>query len=365
MKFLLVSPFTDASGSSVRFWNMAKALSDLGHRVVLAERRSRGAAPLHRLAGVTYFSCPSTGKLLPDIAVSLMAYVLLLLRHRDCEVFYALKPAPNNGIPALLAKLAGKRVFLDVDDLDFAYLKPGFGRALFRWFFDRLPSLFELVTYHTPRLAEYLRNEAGIPPERLYYFAQGVSPEFLATPLPDRSTIPPKSIIYTATLGITSDFGLLLPELGALCGKHPDLSITIVGDGCRKAEFERSAVDGGFGRQMTFTGTLPHSELPSLVARHRIGINYMRDTRVNQCRAILKIREYLACGLEVVCNEVGDVALFSEYIHLGTTVAAMIDRIETLLCEPVRDGIAGRSHIINHYQWSTLTDAFLKRISGE
>lgn len=364
MKFLLVSPFTNASGSSVRFWNMAKALHDRGHRVVLAERRGRERIPLHHCPGVTYCSCPGTGMLLPDIVFSFLFYIALLLRHVDCNVFYALKPAPNNCLPALVAKCLGKKIILDVDDLDYAYLGGGIGRELFRRFFNVFPGMFHLVTFHTPHLADYLRREAGVPDEKMHYFAQGVSPEFLAVPLPDRATLPAKSLLYTATLGITSDFGELLPGLGELCRTHPDLSVTIVGDGCRRTEFERFAAEGGFASQVQFTGTLPHGELPALMARHRIGINYMRPSEVNRCRAILKIREYLACGLAVVCNDVGDVDLFREYIHIGADIETMIGKIDTLLRKPVGVNTAGREFIATTYQWSTITNGFLKRIDA-
>ena len=364
MKFLLVSPFTSASGSSVRFWNIARALGDRGHTVVLAERRANGAPPLHRCGGITYCSCPSTGALFPDMAISLVFYLVLFMRYIGCDVFYVLKPAPNNGIPALAAKLIGKRVLLDVDDLDYAYLKPGFGRTVFRWFFDTLPRMFDLVTYHTPRLEQYLREEAGVPSEKLYYYAQGISPEFLSVNLPAADAVPLKSVIYAATLGQTSDFADLIPSFGALCRKHPDLSVTVAGDGIRRRLFEELVAAEEIGGNVTFTGSVPHGELPGIMARHRIGINYMRPTTVNRCRAILKIREYLACGLTVVCNDVGDVDLFREYISVGTTVGEMFVTLAALLDSPPEVNRSGRDHIVGGYQWSILTGAFLDRISA-
>lgn len=363
MKFLLVSPFTNASGSSVRFWNMAKAIANRGHRVVLAERSVKGGTPLHCCEGIVYCSCPSSGIQLPDMVISLIFNFVLLLRHSDCDIFYALKPAPNNCLPALAAKAAGKKVILDVDDLDYAYLAPGPGRELFRWFFNRFPRFFHLVTYHTPRLADYLREHARVPDDKLYYFAQGVSPEFIESGVSDPASVPPRSVIYVATLGITSDFGDVLSGFGALCTEYSDLSISIVGDGCRRAEFEQTAAERGIARNVTFTGTLPHRELPAVMARHRIGINYMRPSAVNQCRAILKIREYLACGLEVVCNDVGDVDLFHGYIHVAATIDGMFAVMRRLLGSPRGNAAAGRDHIIRNYQWSTITGAFLDRIS--
>ena len=107
---------------------------------------------------------------------------------------------------------------------------------------------------------------------------------------------------------------------------------------------------------------MDHRKLPAFVAAHRIGINYMRDSQVNRCRAILKIREYLACGLEVICNDVGDVDLFREYIHVEPTIEAMFATVTVLLSQSRRVNERGRSFIGERYRWPVIIDAFLERI---
>jgi len=362
MKFLLISPFTSGSGSAIRFWNIAQALVEAGHEVVYSDRKASGVPDLHRCEKVRYAQCPSVGSKPFDILFSLIFFTLLFIRHINCSVYYALKPAPNNCIPALIAKLLGKRILLDVDDLDYAYLSPGKGRQLFRFFFDRFPRFFHLVTFHTPNLGRYLSETAFVSQERLYYFAQGISPDFINEPLPDPAGVIPQSCIYIATLGITSDFGLLIPELAVLCEKFPECSITVVGDGCRRGEFEQSVDKLGIAAQVTFKGTIDHSKLPYLLARHQVGINYMQPAPVNSYRAILKIREYLACGLQVVCNDVGDVDLFAAYVHIRPTLKDMFEKVEELFRHGVGQSLDGRRFVEEEYGWSTLTNQFLERL---
>ena len=138
--------------------------------------------------------------------------------------------------------------------------------------------------------------------------------------------------------------------------------MNVVGDGSRRAEFEGLITEAGIADRVRFAGTVDHAALPAFVASHWIGINYMRPSPVNQCRAILKIREYLACGLEVVCNDVGDVDLFKEYIHVSPTIDEMFKAIEGLLSKPRMVNKAGRDFITEHYQWSGIIDAFCARI---
>jgi glycosyltransferase involved in cell wall biosynthesis len=308
---------------------------------------------------VRYRPCVSTGIVPLDIIVSLLFNLLLLARHLDCDVYYALKPGPNNGFPALLARLLGKRIILDVDDLDYAYMKDGVSRSVFRFFFDTLPKRFHLVTFHTPRLHDYLARTARVPEERLYYLAQGVSPVFLqpAAPVGQSATL-----IYVATLGITSEFDDLLPELTKFFVCRPQVTMSIVGDGRRKAEFERLVREAGLDGRIRFTGTIDHAALPAFMAVHRIGINYMRPSTVNQCRAILKIREYLACGLDVVCNDVGDVALFREYIHVRPDIVSMFEAVGDVLSRTSVPNTAGRAFIERDYRWDTIVAAFERRL---
>lgn len=359
MKFLLVSPFTSASGSAIRFWNIAIELKRAGHEVIFVDRKAVNGKTLFTSDEIRYYNCFSTGKLLLDIIISLFFNTYILFRNINCDVFYALKPAPNNCIPALIAKLLGKRIVIDIDDLDYAYLESRLNRKLFRIFFDTLPKQFPLVTYHTPNLKEYLSDRMKISKDRLYYLAQGVSNEFLKINPGDYKPHP-KSLIYVATLGITSDFGDLIPIINQLCKDHPELSMSVVGEGCRKQEFEKEISRLGIEKQVYFKGRIDHRELPSFVASHRIGVNYMRVSEVNQCRAILKIREYLACGLEVVCNDVGDVELFKEHIYIENNLESMRKKIDNLFVTQSGPNLTGRQFIIDNYRWSSIVSDFLK-----
>jgi glycosyltransferase involved in cell wall biosynthesis len=364
MKFLLVSPFTSISGSAVRFWHIAQHLEKQGHSVVYVERVPPNSPPAH-LKGITYIPCPTLGNLFLDIAFSLFFNLLVLVRHRDCSVFYALKPAPNNGIPALVARLAGKRIMLDIDDLDYGYFGPGFKRAISRFFFDRLPKRFELVTCHTDSLRSYIINELGAHERRVHFLPQGVSDIFVDAEMPKWDIRPKKSMVYAATLGITSDFDLLLPMLVRLHAEMPDLRVTVVGDGVRRASFESRVHESGLAEAVTFTGRVPHDELPALIAGHRVGINYMAPTLTNNCRAILKIREYLACGLQVVCNDTGDARAFEPYVAIGEGLEEMEEKLRVMLHGVVAENIEGRKYVRKHLRWDAIIDNLLRRIENQ
>ena len=56
--------------------------------------------------------------------------------------------------------------------------------------------------------------------------------------------------------------------------------------------------------------------MPGVLKLGTVGINYMAPTKANQCRASIKVREYMAAGLNVVCNPVGDGEVFKDHVIL-------------------------------------------------
>ncbi|MBD3392381.1 MAG: glycosyltransferase [Chitinivibrionales bacterium] len=360
-KFLLISPFTSVSGSAVRFWNIAQNLQNRGHEVVYVERRPKDA-PAPPLENIKSLSSPKLKNLFLDIILSTVFNLTVFFRHANCAVYYALKPAPNNCIPALVAKLLGKEVILDVDDLDFGYIDEGFKREISKFFFNYFPRHFRLITCHTPALREYIVSHSRVPEHRIHFLTQGLSDVFLPYRIADRPASIPKSIVYLATLGITSDFGDLLPMFVNLCRAHPDVQIKIIGDGVRRSYFARQVEDLGLGTNVRFLGWIEHQSIPHVMADNWIGLAYMRPTFTNSCRAALKLREYLGVGLQVVCNDTGDAYLFREHVHIEPSIDMMERRVVSLLDQGLAVNEAGRRFLEEHFRWDHIIDDLLSRL---
>jgi glycosyltransferase involved in cell wall biosynthesis len=359
MKFLLVSPFSSISGSAVRFRNMAVQLEKHGHEVVYVERKTPGV-PSPELDNITYLTSPVLQFLFFDMAVSTLFNFYVLFKHCNCSVFYALKPAPNNCFPALFAKLIGKRVFIDIDDLDYGYFKPGFKRNISKFFFEFFPKHFELITCHTDKLYRYIVDSLQIPVKKVYYLAQGVSQEFLDFKPVTAEKRKPFSIIYVATLGITSDLEDILPMLSDFFSAFPQAFISIVGSGPHKNYLEELSRRLKIEKNCFFLGNISHEKMPELMNRHLVGINYMRSSLTNECRASLKTREYLACGLQVICNDMGDAEMFRDYVYVEKDIENMKVRLESIMLNKCSK-TGGRKALQTNYSWPVIIDDFLKK----
>lgn len=143
------------------------------------------------------------------------------------------------------------------------------------------------------------------------------------------------------------------------------MTLTVIGDGVRKDEFQQQFANSHSGDRVTFTGRINHSVIPSILLQHTIGINYMRPSDANHCRAILKLREYLACGLQVVCNDVGDGELFKEHVIIKPSLDEMEKQLDGLLDNYPGINTSGSQFVHQKYDWKPIVNEFLTHITPE
>ena len=369
MKILLINSITNQSGGGVQLWSMAQHMARLGCKVLFLERttpRTKG----RENSGIHYGAIRDTGLLGLDIlrATAMNLFRGLLFKP---EYVFALKPMPNTCIPALLLKAIFKStIILDIDDLDFAYYSDRFKQGLVRSWFSRFPQHFDLVTTPSAYLKNYILEDLLIPREKVYFLAQGIESERFLRASPNELYRKKyniegndKIVVYSASLGITSDFDVVLPMLVELLQSSQDIKILVIGAGVRQQYF-RSRVDAyGLQRRIIFTGYIPHSDMPGLLKLAQVGINYMMPSVANQYRASIKVREYLAAGLNVVCNRMGDTEIFQDYVALCPAIEEFPDAIRRALEINNREIIReAQAFVENRYSWPRLVEDLLDHL---
>lgn len=362
----MLNSLTEQSGGGVRFWSIAREMANRGHSLFFLER-TIAENYRRRKEGIQYRSSKEIGVLWLDILRATWLNLFHGLVFRPKYVF-ALKPLPNTCIPAILLKYIFKcKIILDVDDLEFEYYPYGFRRRLIRFFFRLFPSHFDLITTHNPYLKSLIVDTLGISPERVHFLFQGIESERFVQAHPNRYYkrkwfIEPheKVLVYCASLGITSDFEYVLPMLIELLRSRQEIKVLVIGNGIRRPYFASQVRACGLQERMIFTGYIPHDDMPGVLKLARVGINYMAPTRANRCRASIKLREYLAAGLNVVCNPVGDAELFGSYVTLCSRMedfpGAIGQAIEARDQDKVREA---QKLLERNYSWPRLIEDFL------
>jgi glycosyltransferase involved in cell wall biosynthesis len=366
MNVLIVSSLTNQSGSAVRFWSICRELGKLGHQVCFIERAhaSERSAP-----NVTYLRSPMVkSSLLLDImlATGFNSVRSLLTR---ADVAFVLKPLPNSCLPALLKKLGGAKIILDIDDLDYEYYRDGLLKKIVKLFYQVFPRHFHKLTVHTEPLRRFILEELGCDEQDIVFLPQGIDYDSFESVERDFELLRTlgldghKVLVYVASLGITSNLEPTLAVVKDVIRQGKDVRLLVIGGGARLDEYRQMADDMGIGNEVVFTGYVPHPQVPKYMALGDIALNYLEDNEANRYRAPIKIREYLALGIPVVSNLIGDTHLFSDYVMaFGDLNEYRAQILRTLEDRDEARIEAGRAFIAQNYDWARIVPEFEKAL---
>jgi glycosyltransferase involved in cell wall biosynthesis len=101
-------------------------------------------------------------------------------------------------------------------------------------------------------------------------------------------------------------YGWELAESLALIPRDLPIVGVVVGDGPGRPVLEATRDRLGLGDRLKLVGRVPHDEVPAWMNVFDVGLSTQTDNPVGWGRTTAKLPEYLACGLAVVCTDVGE-----------------------------------------------------------
>ncbi len=211
----------------------------------------------------------------------------------------------------IAARIRFKPVVVDWDDFDVGLQGCPLKKAI-AWFCEKIgPHLATRITTHSEAIrvrAEMVRPTTIVP--------QGFDAA-LFRPAPERRAEDRKrwnfsegdcvvGHLCTFTTGGTLDLDAVLKSW-----TEPPLAnakFLLIGGGPMEEEIRAKVRNLGLEKRVTFTGLLPHSEIPAALNALDAGIVFMSDTPANLARVSFKVIEYLAMNVPVVGQVVGETA---------------------------------------------------------
>lgn len=274
-----------------------------------------------------------------ELAKSLLPNCWMALTHR-ADLAAGFKPHLNVSLPLLIYRLRGIPTWIDVDDLDHEY-RTGWMSLFIKWSQRPFPRLARIVSYHNPKLKRFLLADLRCSEDQLLRIPQGVSFSKFSHPVPEekrtgvmrRYGLTGKKVaIYTAHLNVASDLEPVLAAWQKVVATVPEAFLLVVGGGPLLVHYRRMAQDRGLEGKVAFTGEVEHEDVPAHVAVANVALLYLSPKVVNEHRCSLKIREYFASGIPVVCNDVGELKEFAEITHqCGCEPGSFSDQIIRVL----------------------------------
>jgi len=269
----------------------------------------------------------------------------------------------------LIKKMSGAKIILDIDDLDYEYYQDGLLKRIVRFCYGVFPGHFHKITLHTESLRCFVVEELGVDKNDVIFLPQGIDYERFQGVERDGKLLQAwgleghKVLVYAASLGITSNLEPTLAAVRGVIRERKDVKLLVIGGGARLGEYRQMVSDMGIGDDVIFTGYVPHSQVPGYMALGDVALNYFEDNEANKYRAPIKIREYLALGIPIVCNLVGDIYLFSDYVLAFDDLDEYRAQILRTLEERDEARIeAGRTFIAQNYDWAKIVPEFDKTL---
>ncbi|MEQ9000880.1 MAG: glycosyltransferase family 4 protein [Coleofasciculus sp. B1-GNL1-01] len=159
---------------------------------------------------------------------------------------------------------------------------------------------------------------------------------------------PGKQLLYVGRLAAAKGLPVLLESLAMLKSSHPEIILTVVGDGEDRAELEQMTARLELNNNVKFVGYKSQAEVRE----------YMQETDVFVLPSFaegvpVSLMEAMAAGVPVVTTQIAGVSELVEngvsgYIVPAGDSTTLADRIKTLLTEPQlrsQFGTAGREKI--------------------
>ena len=272
------------------------------------------------------------------------------------------KPHLNVTLPLLICRLRGIPTWIDVDDLDHAYRDGLLGR-LVEISQRPFPRRFRIVTYHNERLKDYLVTRMGCRPEQLLRIEQGVDYGTFnapAAPVPTALDVAGKRVgIYTAHLNVASDLEPVLAAWRDVVTQLPDAFLLVVGGGPLLDAYRGKVAAMGLAAHVGFTGEVAHRDVPAYVALGHAALLYFSPRLVSEYRCSLKLREYFASGLRVVCNDVGELKDFAHLTYQSGSDPGLFSANIVRVLRGFSDGRerAARDYAAKRLDWRAIVSA--------
>jgi len=206
----------------------------------------------------------------------------------------------------LLPKLGGAKVVLDVHDPTAELLSDIRGRDLGRWTRRLLDAEERASIAFSDALItvnEAMRRRLATVTGR---------PVAVVMNLPDSRPFehPPAFgdprdlnwLVYSGSIAHRNGVDLVVGAMSMLADDLPSLRLRIIGDGPALASVMQLADDLGLADRVQFSGFVPSEQIPGLVRGAAAGISPQRGGPFGSLVFSMKVPDYIALGLPVICS---------------------------------------------------------------
>lgn len=258
-----------------------------------------------------------------------------MLREEKPDRVLVVTSMPISLMAGLVSKLLGFKTFIDIEDLVIGQMgASGYPKFLMR-IYDYIEQIWVRIFDKVSVCSQYLARR---------YPGSVLLPNMIDVGLwrehkSKRESKGEKNIVFVGQMGPYHGQMEVLKSLAGLLKKKEELRLFFVGGGEMLEDLKLEVKNEELEKHVVFAGQIPQTKVREILAKADIGILPLWESPVHQARHPLKLLEYLASGLIVITNKVGEVARIVESGENGILcpagdVACLAQKVEMILKNP-------------------------------
>ncbi|MCC2631391.1 MAG: glycosyltransferase family 4 protein, partial [Patescibacteria group bacterium] len=283
----------------VDIYEYAKALAVLGNdvHVIVCQKATEEAIPnltVHEL-GISTNAGPINSS---RFAVMALRRVRQITKKNPVDVIHLFNPAPATFALGWLLKFLPKRPRI-VYDIRTGGIGIGFDSRLINGMARKAPLFADGIITLSASLFTVLFGTKKI---RHAVIPLGVDTDRYKKHK-SSSDSKPFRFVYLGSLSSNRNLNIMLESFEITHKKYPEARLTLIGEGDQRIVLQEMAETKRLTDVITFTGSVPFEQVPSLLAEADCGLAYVPITPWFNPQPPLKTLEYLASGLNVVATK--------------------------------------------------------------
>jgi glycosyltransferase involved in cell wall biosynthesis len=242
------------------------------------------------------------------VAFFAWAFVLVSLLHarRRYHVVYVHNMPNFLVFTGLFPKISGAKIVLDVHDPAAELLADIRGRDLPPWG-RRLAGAEERISISFSdaliTVNESMRRRLSAISSRPASVVMNLPDTRRFTPLEESRRRPNcEWIVYSGSIAHRNGLDLIVRAVSLLADEFPLLRLRIIGEGPALESVVRLAGDLRVSDRVEFLGLVPNGKIPALLSDATAGISPQRGGVFGSLVFSMKVAEYIALGLPVICS---------------------------------------------------------------
>jgi len=174
-------------------------------------------------------------------------------------------------------------------------------------FLDRISVRYANQVWNVSSRIVDIRKKQGLDQKKNFLVPN--TPEFAKTKRLPLSKIHKHDLVIVSNLTKAIDYPLMFRAVSRLKSKYKDIRLKIIGSGEHQKYLEKFVEDLKLDDHVIFMGRKPHEQVLEILSQSAVGVAiYTRDHPWTEFGDSMKVREYLACGLPIIMNDVAATA---------------------------------------------------------